>query len=94
MKNWGNEQGRVAFSRKGQILGPTNPRRILGRRDFYEAPILTVQDISILSTFVSEHVTSQNARPMAEAILEGALFHSTLKTLALELLPEVVDPVM
>lgn len=81
MKNWGDGDGRVAFSRNGQILGPTKPRRILGRRDFYEAPSLTVQDISFLSTFVATHVTSENARPMAEAILEGALFHSTLKTL-------------
>ncbi len=83
MANWGDEKGRVVFSRNGQILGPTNPRNILGRRDFYEAPVLTMQDICLLSTFVSQNVTSENARPMAETILEGALFHSTLKTLVL-----------
>ena len=83
MKNWGDEDGRVLFSRNGKILGPTNPRNVLARRDFYESPVLTVQDIAILSTFVAEHVTSENARPMAEAILEGALFHSSLKTLVL-----------
>ena len=83
MKNWGDEKGRVAFSRNGEPRGPTNPKNILARRDFYESPVLTVQDIAILSTFVAEHVTSQNARPMAEAILEGALLHSTVKTLVL-----------
>jgi len=83
IKKWGDEDGRVLFSKNGKILGPTKPRRILARRDFYESPVLTVQDIAVLSTFVAEHVTSKNARPMAEAILEGALFHSTLKTLVL-----------
>ena len=83
MKNWGDEKGRVVFSRNGEPHGPTNPKNILARRDFYESPVLTVQDIAILSTFVAERVTSENARPMAEAILEGALFHSTLKTLVL-----------
>jgi len=83
MRNWGDEKGRVVFSRNGEIHGPTNPKNILARRDFYEAPVLTVQDISFLSTFVAAHVTSENARPMAESILEGALFHSTLRTLVL-----------
>ena len=83
LRNWGDRKGRVVFSRSGEIRGPTNPKNILARRDFYEAPILTVRDISFLSTFVAEHVTSENARPMAESILEGALFHSTLKTLVL-----------
>ncbi|MCY3590769.1 MAG: DUF4238 domain-containing protein [Acidobacteria bacterium] len=83
MKNWGDEKDRVVFSRNGEAHGPTNPKNILAKRDFYESPVLTVQDIAILSTFVAEHVKSENARPMAEAILEGALFHSTLKTLVL-----------
>ena len=83
MANWGDEKGRVVFSRNGEILGPTNPKNILARRDFYEAPVLTVQDICVLSTFVAQNIQSENARPMAEVILEGALFHSTLKTLVL-----------
>ena len=83
MANWGDEKGRVMFSRKGEIIGPTKPRRVLARRDFYEAPVLTVQDICVLSTFVAQNIQSENARPMAEVILEGALFHSTLKTLVL-----------
>lgn len=90
MANWGDEKGRVFFSRNGEILGPTNPKNILAKRDFYEAPVLTVEDICVLSTFVVQSIKSENARPMAEAILEGALFHSTLKSLVLPL-PHLSD---
>ena len=78
LRRWGDEKGRVVFSRNGTVLPPTNPKNILAKRDFYAAPTLTVADIAWLSRFVM----SQNAttRPMSESILERALFQSTMRT--------------
>ncbi len=58
-----------------------NPRNLLGRRDFCAAPTLTIEDVALLATFVSQHVESTNARPMAEAVLEGAMLQSLMRTI-------------
>lgn len=82
LRKWGDEKGRVTFSRNGKILGPTNPVNILAKRDFYAAPTVTMQDVAFISAFIMNQ--SAPARAMSETILEGALFHSMIKTLLLQ----------
>ena len=81
LRRWQNEDRKVLFSRNGRVLSPTNPRNILAQRDFYAAPSLTTGDVAFLAAYVSQYITSENARPMAKVILEGAVFQSRLKEL-------------
>lgn len=81
LRRWANEKRRVLSSRNGRVLSPTNPKNILGERDFYAAPSLTPGDVVFLSAYVSQYVKSDNARAMAKVILEGAMFHSRLREL-------------
>ncbi|MCE2559208.1 MAG: DUF4238 domain-containing protein [Acidobacteria bacterium] len=83
IRKWGDEKGQVAFSRNGTIFSPTNPANILAKRDFYAAPTLTVEDIASLSLFVATK-SSPAVRPVAEALLQEALLHSTMKTVLLQ----------
>lgn len=83
LRNWGDQKGRVVSSRHGHVLPPSNPRNLLAQRDFYAAPSLTLEDIAFLSTFILQHVKSANARPMAEVVLEGAMFQSLMRSLML-----------
>lgn len=82
LRRWGDEKERVVFTRDDKILPPTNPKNVLAKRDFYAAPTLTLEDIVSLCLFVLD--TTSAARPAAEAILQEALFHSTMKTVLLQ----------
>ena len=52
LEAWGNEKGRVHWSRRGTILPPTNPRKLMKKRDFYRLARISRADAEFLEYFI------------------------------------------
>ena len=55
LETWRDENLLVHSSRNGEILPPTNPKKLMVHRDFYKLPQITKTDVTFLEAFIALH---------------------------------------
>ena len=52
LQPWLEEEGKLHWSRNGEVLLPTSPGNVMAERDFYRLPRITSTDVNFLEHFI------------------------------------------